>query len=192
MPEPPRRILEEDAPPEWYPGEALALRPEGSVEIGRICGVHGIHGSVRVYSYTEPRSNILLYNPWLLCHAGRWYRVTVANGERHGKGIIARLRGCDERNRALLLIGARIAIERAQLAELEPGEYYWMDLLGLNVVNREGTELGVVDHLLETGAHDVLVVRGERERLIPFVTEAVVVDINLGAGYIRVDWDPEF
>jgi 16S rRNA processing protein RimM len=90
------------------------------------------------------------------------------------------------------LIDCDIAVQREQLPALESGEYYWTDLQGLRVVNLEGVELGVVSHLFETGANDVLVVRGERERLIPYTTGEAIQEVDLDHGQITVDWDPEF
>jgi len=160
--------------------------------VGRISGVYGVRGWVRIYSYTRPRENILGYSPWYLKGAGGWQPRPLAEGRRHGKGVVARLAGCDDRDQASRLIGTEIAIRREQLPEPEPGQYYWNDLLGLRVVNRAGETLGVVDHLIETGANDVLVVEGERERLIPFVMDRVILSVDLDAGEIRVDWDADF
>ena len=151
-----------------------------------------MRGWVRVYSYTRPRENILGYSPWYLKGAGDWRPRELAAGRRHGKGVVARLAGCDDRDQALQLVGAEIAIRREQLPEPEAGEYYWRDLQGLRVVNRDGEMLGVVDHLIETGANDVLVVSGERERLIPFVMGQVILEVDLDAGLMRVDWDRDF
>ena len=87
--------------------------------------------------------------------------------------------------------GADVAVHRRQLPAAEAGRYYWVDLIGLSVVNREGIALGTVIALMETGANDVLVVQGERERLIPFVLGRVVLDVDLEAGVIEVDWLPD-
>ena len=123
---------------------------------------------------------------------GEWQQQQVAEGGRHGKGVIARLVGCDDREHARLLMGCEIGIYRDQLPETRPGEYYWSDLHGLNVVTLDDDSLGVVDHLIETGANDVLVVKGERERLIPFVMGNIVRRVDLGGGEIQVNWDKEF
>lgn len=144
---------------------------------------------MRVYSYTEPREAILDYDEWLLGRDGDWRPATVTDGRRHGKTVLARLEGCDDRDAAASLIGDEIAVPREELPPLPEGRYYWTDLVGLRVEHRDGSELGVVDHLLETGANDVLVVKGEREILIPFVPEKVVLDVDLDAGVIRVDWE---
>jgi len=83
-------------------------------------------------------------------------------------------------------------VPRSELPDPGPDSFYWTDLEGLTVRTVAGVELGVVDHLLETGANDVLVLKGERERLIPYVRGAVVTDVDLEQGVITVDWDPEF
>lgn len=166
--------------------------PAKLVTMGRVSGLYGVRGWVRVFSHTDPRGNIVRYRPWYLKLNDRWQRVDVAAGREHGKSVLAKIEGVDDRDEAAALLGAEIAIDRRQLPEPAPGEYYWVDLEGLSVVTTEGVELGVVDHLMETGANDVLVVRGERERLIPYLPERVVKEIDLENGWMRVDWDPEF
>lgn len=154
--------------------------------------MYGVKGWVRVFSYTAPRESILEYSPWLLRRDGRWESYEVEEARRHGKGVVARLAGIDDRDAAVALMGADIAVFREQLGELEAGEYYWTDLEGLEVVTTGGTTLGVIDHLVETGANDVMVVKGERERLLPFVKPDVVREVDLVSGRVVVDWDPEF
>lgn len=160
------------------------------IALGRVAGVYGVAGWVKVYSYTRPRENIFGYSPWRL---GREHRPYALEGGRaQGRGLIAKLAGCDDRDRARELVGAEIAVAREQLPPPGEDEYYWADLVGLRVVTEEGQVLGVVDYLMETGSNDVLVVRGDRERLIPFILEQVVVAVDLMAGEIRVRWDPDF
>jgi len=158
------------------------------IVLGRISGLYGVRGWVRVFSETEPRENILRYSPWLLDGEPR----PVAEGKRHGKGLVARLAGCEDRDQAAGLIGKSIAVRRAQLPPPRPDEFYWADLEGMTVETLSGTGLGRVSHLFETGANDVLVVQGERERLLPFVWDDVIKDVDFDAGVIRVDWDPDF
>lgn len=165
---------------------------ETLVTVGRISGLFGVRGWVKIHSHTDPKSNILAYSPWYLKTADGWVRKEIASGRPHGKGLVARLEGCDDRDQAARWIGAEIAVRRDQLPLPEEGEYYWADIEGLRVSTTEGVQLGVVDHLMATGANDVLVVRGERERLIPFIPGQVVVDVDLENGTMRVDWDPEF
>ena len=157
--------------------------------MGRISGLFGVRGWVKVYSYTDPREAVLNYDRWLLSRKGKWQEATVAEGQRHGKTIIARLAGIRDRDQAAELIGIDIGVPRGELPETESDEFYWSDLEGLTVVHRDGTELGKVDHLLETGANDVLVVTGEQEILIPFVMDKVILGVDLDKGVIDVDWE---
>ena len=170
----------------------MSAEPEGMLVLGRISGLYGVQGWVKIYSFTDPRENILHYGRWRLLRNGQWQTAKVVEGKRHGKGVIARLDLFDDRERAREYIGAEIAVPRDALPPLPFGEYYWADLEGLRVETVEGVDLGVVDHLMETGANDVLVVEGERTRLVPFVQGSVVTSVDLDSGVIRVDWDPEF
>lgn len=160
--------------------------------MGRITGPYGVKGWVRVISYTEQSADLLSYGPWHLYRGGSWQARAVLEGRVHGKGLVVRLADCPDRVCAESLAGTDIGVYRTQLPESAPDEYYWSDLLGMRVVTQEGRDLGTVDHLLETGANDVLVVRGERERLIPFIQGTVIMAVDLTAGEIRVDWDPDF
>jgi 16S rRNA processing protein RimM len=160
--------------------------------LGRISGLFGVKGWVKIYSHTSPREGILRYKTWYLKRDGDWDAARLEQGHTQGKGVVAKLEGLDERDQAALLIGADIAVRREQLPKLKPDEYYWSDLEGLRVVNLEGVDLGVVSHLFETGANDVLVVKGERERLIPYTRDLAVKEVDLQAGRILVDWDPDF
>ncbi|WP_459868543.1 ribosome maturation factor RimM [Endothiovibrio diazotrophicus] len=169
----------------------LAADERELVALGRISGLFGVRGWVKVFSHTEPREQIVRYSPWLIRLGGEWRAMKVVSGKAHGKGVVVRLESVEDRDAAARLIDAEIAVPRDQLPALEPGDYYWADLEGLAVVTTEGVGLGKVDHLFETGANDVLVVKGERERLIPYTDDAVVA-VDLEAGCIEVDWDPEF
>ncbi len=142
-----------------------------------------------MFSYTQPREAIIGYDRWLLKKSGSWQATTVAAGKRHGKLVVAQLEGVEDRDQAAELVGCDIAIARNDLPKAEDGSYYWADLEGLQVVNRDGTELGRVAYLMETGANDVLVTEGERERLIPFVAEKVILDVDFVKGVISVDWE---
>ncbi|MDT8387388.1 MAG: ribosome maturation factor RimM [Thiogranum sp.] len=157
-------------------------------------GVYGVRGWVKIFSYTEPRQNIIHYKPWYLKkdRDADWVPVQLAEGREHGKGVVARLQNCEDRDQAYDLMGSEIAIRRDQLPATGPGEYYWAELQGLRVVTVEGEALGIVDHLLSTGANDVLVVKGERERLIPFLMGSVIIEVDLERGEIKIDWDKDF
>jgi 16S rRNA processing protein RimM len=160
------------------------------VILGHISGVLGVRGWVKVFSETEPRENILDYATWYLGNAEVPY--TLAEGRRHGKGVIARLESCDDREQAIALVGQRVAVRRDQLPPPSTDEFYWADLEGLSVETVNGEPLGLVDHLMATAANDVLVVKGERERLIPFLWASVVKAVDFDRGLITVDWDPDF
>jgi len=159
------------------------------VILGRIVGLFGVRGWVKVHSYTEPREAVLDYRDWLLSRDGAWEPVEVAEGRQHGKGIVVRLQGIEDRDAAAELLGSDIGVDRDTLPEAGEGQYYWADLEGLTVVRKDGTELGKVAYLMATGANDVLVVDGPVERLIPFVPDTVILDVDLAAGVIRVDWE---
>ena len=162
------------------------------VVIGKISGVFGVRGQVKVFSYTEPRENILKYDPWMLGSGDNWKAYQVTSGKLQGKRLIAQLKGCDDCDQAQLLVGQEIVIEKSQLPETKAGEFYWSDLEGLSVITTEQVELGKVSHLFETGSNDVLVVKGDREYLIPYIKDQIIRQVDLDAGQIVVDWDPEF
>lgn len=165
---------------------------DNTVDVGKISGVFGVKGWLKIFSYTSPKENILNYSPWLLEKGGEVKTVEVVDGNLHGGGVIAQIKGVNDRNQAESLLGCEIFIRREQLPETAEGEYYWSDLIGLEVVTIEGSALGTVDSLLETGANDVLIVKGERERAVPFIKGQVIVEIDREAGRIVVDWDPDF
>ncbi len=162
------------------------------VIFGRISGLFGVKGWVRLFSHTQPREAILDYDRWLIGRDEEWREFRLAEGRRHGKAVIARLEGFLDCDQASGLIGADVAVERDQLPAAEKGEYYWADLVGLEVVTTDGRALGQVHHLLATGANDVLVVRGEDECLVPFIRDRVIREVDLDGGVIRVDWDPDY
>jgi len=163
-----------------------------AVRLGYIAGVYGVRGWVRVHSFTEPRDNIVNFAEWTLALGGRRWQAEVETGRAHGRGVVAKLAGVDDRDAAQLLIGAEISVDRESLPGCAPGEYYWTDLEGLRVESTDGSLLGRVDHLLATGAHDVLVLDGDGERLIPFVLDEIVTAVELEAGRIVVNWDASY
>jgi 16S rRNA processing protein RimM len=167
-------------------GEKLVL-------LGRIVGLHGVRGELKLESYTEPRMQIFRYQPWLLRSAAGEKTIQDCRGRAQGKGMVVELPGIADRDAAAALAGAEIWVTRSALPTPKPGEYYWSDLEGLKVVTVEGVSFGKVSHLVATGANDVLVVKdAERERLIPFLIGQFVTDVDLDGGRLTVDWDPEF
>ena len=185
-----------------------AIAKSGASEkviLGRIAGVYGVKGWLKIFSYTDPMEAIVDYSPWYIRPENRkntpWTRVDVKAGKRHAKTVVAKLEHCNDRDQAQAFIGSEIAIELDQLEELsDSNEFYWHDLIGLRVINLQGMELGVVKKMMETGANDVLVVVSEIEgteketieRLIPWTMHMAIIAVDLEQGIIEVDWDPDF
>jgi len=182
------------------------------VILGRISGVYGVKGWVKVFSYTDPKEAIVDYSPWFIRAENRkpdranqavWTEVKLKAGKRHAKTVVAKLENCNDRDQAMAYVGTEIAIDLHQLEQLkEKNEFYWRDLIGLRVINQQDIELGTVKSLLETGANDVLVVVSEvdetgtkiesRERLIPWTMDIAIIKVDIEQGVITVDWDADF
>lgn len=156
--------------------------------MGKILGAFGVRGWVKAQSYTCPPENLLRYSPWQI--GDKPYRVQA--GQAHGKVFIAQLQGLTQRDQAAALKSKIIVVPREQFAPAKPGEYYWADLVGLQVRTIEGLLLGRIVGLVETGANDVMEVEGERDRMIPFAMGEYVKEVRLDEGFMIVDWDPDF
>lgn len=171
---------------------------EKRVVVGRLASPYGVKGWLKVYSYTDPMDNLLSYRPWQVKRDGGWVELKLEAGKRHGKGLIAKLQGVDTPEAARSYCNIEISVLQSKLPPVEEGEYYWNQLENLLVYTESGVLLGRVDHLMETGSNDVLVVRGTAEsvdaaeRLIPWLPDQVVKQVDLQAGTLTVDWDPEF
>ncbi len=159
----------------------------------------GVKGWVKIYSYTSPRANVVRYEPWHLRQDGSESVRRVLAGQAHGDGVVASLEGIDSRDLAAALVGAEIEVDRSVLGpELggdsasAPGEFFWVDLQGMEVRTRGGESLGVVEQLFETGANDVMIVVGVGRHLIPFLYGSVVQAVDGDRRVITVDWDSEF
>ena len=162
------------------------------VILGRVSGVFGVKGWLKVQSYTEPRDNIVGFGAWTLRMNGVDHAFEVEDGHSHAGSVVAKLHGVDDREQAREWIGADIVVARERLPAIAEGELYWTDLEGLEVRTTTGIVLGKVDHLLATGGNDVLVLDSAPQRLIPFVVGAVVKEVNLESGHIVVDWSPDY
>lgn len=164
------------------------------VPVGKISGAFGVKGWVKIYSFTDPRENILSYSPLYLSRKGDWVEVKVVDGRLQGKGVVMSLDGVTDRDQVLPLVGVELAIAKTQIKPAGKDEYYWSDLIGLSVVNVQNEQLGQVDSMLENGAHDVLVVvnKDKTERLIPFVLDDIVELVDLNNKVIRVDWASDY
>jgi 16S rRNA processing protein RimM len=160
--------------------------------MGRIAAPYGVKGWVHIAAYTEQPENLLNYLPWYINRQGNWQTVEIVSGRHHGKGLVVQLQGCTDRDAAAALRGADIGVYRSQLPPAAADEYYWSDLIGMQVIAQDDRVLGRLDHLFETGANDVMVVKGEQECLVPFIEGQVVKSVDLETREIRVDWDPDF
>jgi 16S rRNA processing protein RimM len=159
--------------------------------MGRIAAPFGVRGWVRIQPETAAPGSLLAYKTWWIGNDGDWREAPVAEAKVHGSALAARLEGFQDRDAATMLRGKSIAVPRSQLPKARNDEYYWADLLGLRVVNAEGRELGTIAQILQTGANDVLVVQGERERLVPFIAD-VIREVDTTAGVVRVEWNAEY
>jgi 16S rRNA processing protein RimM len=159
--------------------------------MGRIVAPYGVRGWVRIQPLTAATDGLLGYAAWWVGGADAWQERAVTAGRTHGRAVVAQLEGCADRDAAQRLKGSQVAVAREQLPRAQANEYYWADLIGLGVVNGAGRDLGRVVQVLETGANDVLVVQGERERLIPFIAD-VIGEVDLDAGRMRVNWDADY
>jgi 16S rRNA processing protein RimM len=168
------------------------MTEERRILLGRVLGAFGVRGELKVNSFTDPEGALLRYQPWILVHGGVEREINDAKGRVTAKGVNATLPGVEDRDAAQALAGAEIWVPRSRLPKPKPGEYYWVDLEGLEVVNADGTVLGRVSHLFDTAANQVMVVAGERERLIPFIEGRFVTRVDFDARRIEVDWDADF
>jgi 16S rRNA processing protein RimM len=160
--------------------------------MGRIVAPYGVKGWVKIQPYTEALDSLFDYEHWWLAEkGGGWREGEVEDAKVHGNVLVAKFAGSDDRDQAFALKGKDIAVPREDMPEAEGDEYYWSDLIGLKVQNTQGEDFGVVEDVFETGANDVLVVKGGRERLIPFI-EQVVLKVDLAAGSMLVEWGADY
>jgi 16S rRNA processing protein RimM len=157
------------------------------VVMGRVRAPHGLKGWIKVQPFTQETQGLLNYPEWWLGGEGKWQQHRVVESAVHGSMVVARLEGFDDREVAAELRGKDVAVPRTAMPESGEGEFYWSDLIGMEVRNRDETRLGVVARILETGANSVLVVQGEKEYLVPFIQD-VIVNVDVKARQLVVDW----
>ena len=174
------------------PADSGGTRKKRRIIVGKIGGVYGVKGWLRIVSYTRPKENILTYNPWLVGAESSWDEMVILSSKANARGPIAKLEGVDDRDKAISHIGKNIVLLREQMLDLGPGQYYWCDLIRLNVVNLEGTCLGKISSIHETGANDVIITKGKRRYLIPFIVDRYIKEVDLQKRRVVVDWDPEY
>ncbi len=160
------------------------------ISVGKIASTYGIHGHLKVKSYTESGPSILDYQPWYLTYGPHVREVVkIEAGKKHGESIIVKIPGFNTPESARLFTGALIEVKRETLPALSNNHYYWSDLIGLSVMTIHGESLGQVAYLIETGANDVLVVKAEKEIAIPYLLDEVIKKIDLEKQQIVVDWE---
>tara|TARA_B100001123_G_C14905795_1_gene865706 strand:+ start:202 stop:729 length:528 start_codon:yes stop_codon:yes gene_type:complete len=164
---------------------------DAPIILGEISGLFGVRGEVRVFDYSRKRGDILKYDPWLIERDGKWNETSVRNSRHHQETLVVHLEGFDDRDLSRTLIGTKVAIKQSQLPKLNDGEFYWHELEGLAVINDNGHEFGTIEKFIETGANDVFVVRGEKERLIPY-TKDVVIEVDFRRNLVLVKWELDY
>ena len=160
------------------------------IHVGKITDAHGIKGWLKIVSFTSPPENIVRYSSWIIQKDGKDQVYTVVEGKQNHNKIIVKLRDIDDRTQAEKLKNSEIKIMRSELPNLGDQKYYWSDLEGLKVININQEPIGIVDSLFETGANDVLVVKGKNNKriLIPFVMDEIIKEVNIDLDYIKVYW----
>ena len=168
-----------------------------TIVIGKIGAPYGVKGWVKITTYTEEIEGVFSYSPWLLGEVGKEYTVDV--WRTHNKGVVAKLIGVENRDDAESIKNLDISIKAEQLPQLTDDEYYWRDLVGMQVITEAGYNLGTVKELFETGSNDVMLIRanpndafGQKERMVPFLFDQVIKQVDMQARTIKVDWDPGF
>lgn len=176
----------------------MAHASDELIVVGKVSTVYGVKGWVKLYSFTEPLSNLLDYAELYIKRGEQWQPITITEGRPHGKSLVAALEGVADREQARALTGCELAVSRSELPDLPEDEFYWHQLEGLRVLTEDQQLLGVVDHMMATGANDVMAVSpcegsiDQNERLLPYVPGVYVKTVNLDDGTIVVDWDPAF
>ena len=165
------------------------------IHVGYVQEAFGIKGWLKIHSFCRPKEQVLEYAAWELRQGHSESTHQVDQGKVHGRGVVVHLAGIDTRTDAEALKHAEIWVSSAQLPELPAGEYYWYQLVGLDVKTVTGQALGKIERLVETGANDVLVVKGsadEAEVLIPYLPGEVVREVDLESKLMTVDWQLDF
>jgi 16S rRNA processing protein RimM len=175
------------------------MNTENLIIVGKLGSSYGIRGWLRIFSFTELPDSIFDYTPWYIQRAGQWQEVIVESFKPHNHDMIVKLKGIDDRDQANALTNIEVFVDAEKLPALNNGDFYWKDLIGCRVKTVNGYDLGQVTDLMETGSNDVLVVKanlkdafGTTERLIPFVDDQFIKQVDLVTKMIVVDWDPAF
>jgi len=160
------------------------MNKDSRILIGKVSGCFGVKGWLKIFSYCDPRENISTYKTWII--GDKLY--DSIESKKNGKLIVAKLNDVDDKDIAMTFLGQKIEIYESQLAQLNEQQYYWRDLLGLDVVNTAGIVFGKISTMLETGSNDVIIIKGERERLVPYILNKTVVNVDLENRTMVVNW----
>ena len=174
------------------------------VVVGLVSGLHGVQGALKIKSFCEPAEGIFKYQPWTLARPLAIVTSSASLPDTStlvgvplkirgaGTSLAARFPEIEDRDQAALWLGSLISVPRLSLPKLKLGDYYWRDLIGLAVENLQGVALGVIEEMMATGSNDVMVLNGDRQRLLPYIPGQFVMNVDLAAGKMLVDWDSEF
>ncbi|MBC54539.1 MAG: ribosome maturation factor RimM [Gammaproteobacteria bacterium] len=175
----------------------MSLNKSG-IRLGRVASPYGVKGWVKLVSFTQPRDNIFSYRHFFASRDGAQVALEMDAGKPQGKGLIAHFVGFDTPEAVRELTGLELSVSAEALPELGADDYYWHQLIGLQVLNRAGLNFGRVESLFETGANDVMVVEPDKDsiddnqRLIPWLRDRVVIEVDLTIGRVVVDWEPDY
>ena len=166
------------------------MEDDKKIYLGKITGVHGIKGWLKIQSFSSPLENILNYPLWIINNRGQEGFYSVEQGRKHSNKILVKLEKIDDRTKAESFINSKIKIMRSDLPKLTNESYYWSDLKGLSVLNSKEKLIGIVDSLIETGANDVMVVNTTKDKriIIPFVMNEIIKEVSIELNYVKVDW----
>ncbi len=175
------------------------LAPKKPVILGTIGSTYGIRGWIRVHSYTSNPKNIFNYQPWLVKQISQWQLIQLESWQQHRQSLIIKIKDLNERHTVSLFNNCKIIVDSDQLPLLKKHDYYWKDIIGCQVFTTNGYNLGKVIEMIETGSNDVMVVKANiqdtfniKERLVPFLYERIIKNVDLVHLVIEVDWNPVF
>ena len=166
------------------------MKDDKKIFLGKITGVHGIKGWLKIQSFSSPPENILNYSQWIINNQGEEDFYSLEQGRKQNNKIVVKLEKIEDRNTAESLINSKIQILRSDLPKLSNENYYWSDLEGLSVLSSEDKVIGKIESLIETGANDVIVIITSKDErvLVPFVMHEIVKEVNVELNYIKIDW----